>query len=65
MDEEPLVCSCGGEEFDYGMVMFPMVWAAVCQNCGAETICHLKIDKPKPPPDRGGWIDPFGFFHPY
>lgn len=56
------VCECGSLRFNYGLVMFPMVWMAVCRACGKETTCHLKIAEtpPKKPPKPYYPYDPYG-----
>ena len=65
MIERHPVCSCGSLRFDYGLVMFPLVWMAVCLHCGKETACHLQVaQKPAPIVRRhGGFFDPYGRWH--
>lgn len=39
---EAVMCFCGGTEFDYSFVRFPMAHVSRCKACGLEHRCELK-----------------------
>lgn len=42
--------SCMGYSFSTSLVMFPMRFSAICNDCGVEATCDLKGAPKKPPP---------------
>ena len=50
-DAEPVTCFCGGTDFDYSFVRFPMAHVSRCRACGLEPRGELKME---PAPVRAG-----------
>jgi hypothetical protein len=49
-EEAPVRCFCGGADYEYSFVRFPMRHVSRCKRCGFEHRCVLKIEPTRPPP---------------
>ena len=60
---EAVTCFCGGTEYDYSFVRFPMTHVARCRTCGFEHRCDLQIapDRPRPAAQPADEEPPIGF----
>lgn len=56
--------ACGGIEYTFTFIQFPMTWTAQCTRCQAVQRVDLQIasPKPKPKPTQPPYSDPFGFY---
>ncbi len=61
--EETVTCFCGGTEYDYSFVRFPMHHVSRCRKCGFEHRCELKVapERPRPATPPPGEDPPIGF----
>jgi hypothetical protein len=64
-DAETVTCFCGGTEYDYGFVRFPMTHVSRCRACGLEHRCELQIAPARKaetrPPDQPLGFPPFWY----
>ena len=60
-DAEPVACFCGGAEYDYSFVRFPMTHVSRCRACGLEHRCELQIAPAKKAKSPAAEPPPLGF----
>jgi hypothetical protein len=62
-EAETVTCFCGGTEYDYSFVRFPMTHVSRCRKCGFEHRCDLLVPQPRARPSapRAGEDPSIGF----